>query len=83
MKRGEMTIGVIVGLAIALIVLVLILAILIPRFTTFGKSTSNQNTDSRICYKIGHCETSSCASGTAQPAPQAGWIDCTGTCCVP
>ncbi|HSU73160.1 MAG TPA: hypothetical protein VLJ21_04915 [Candidatus Binatia bacterium] len=91
MKRGEMSIGIIVGLAIALIVLILIIGILVPRFSLFGKGTNQAQTDleKRTCAKIGHCESQidptrpTCTTGTLKPKPTEGWIDCTGACCVP
>jgi|GEM_PF-5696201 len=85
MKRAEMSIGIIVGFAIALIVLLVITTLVVGRFNIFGRGTSEAQTgiESRTCAKIGHCESgTSCSSGVPRSNPQ-GWIDCAGTCCVP
>lgn len=88
MRRGEMSISIIIALVIALIVLLLILALVVPRFTLFGKGTTGTQTDidARTCAKVGHCESGTsgtCANGISKEKPAQGWIDCSGTCCVP
>ncbi len=86
MKRGDVSIGVIVGLAIALIVLILIMTLLITRFNLFGKGTGElqTGTEARLCSKQGSCNALPCPPGKAiAPVPSQGWIDCSANCCKP
>lgn len=86
MKRGDISIGVVVALVIALIVVLLLIGLLVTRFNLFGQGTSGLQTEAekRVCGKVGQCQSgTSCISGTnpVTPVPSQGWIDCTGICC--
>ncbi len=92
--KGEMSIGVVVALAIGLIILLLLMSVLVTRFNLFGKGTDEQQTgvESRLCSKVGTCHAdiidpvtkksiSPCPGKEAQVS--GGWIDCASNCCKP
>ncbi len=94
--KGEMSIGVVVALALGLIILLLLMGALVSKFNLFGKGTDEQQTgvESRICAKVGSCRaliidpvtkasSSPCPGKEATQVSTQGWIDCASTCCKP
>ena len=86
MKQGEMSIGVVVGLALALIILIVLMTLIITRFNLFNKGSGEieKGTDAQLCAKQGSCraDENPCA-GKAITPPASGWIDCAAVCCKP
>ncbi|MEK6849186.1 MAG: hypothetical protein AABY01_01300 [Nanoarchaeota archaeon] len=86
MTRGEMSIGIVVALALGLIILLILLGVVVSRVGIFGKSSENVAADANagLCFGKGQCIAKELPCTTpVSGMPISGWTDCSGTCCKP
>ena len=87
MTRGEMSIGIVVAMALGLIILLILLGVVVSRVGIFGKGSENVAADANagLCFGKGQCiaNKADCKTTIVEPTAPAGWTDCSGTCCKP
>ncbi|MBI4919372.1 hypothetical protein HY837_05540 [archaeon] len=89
MQKGETSaFNVIVGAAIALVILIIVVGIFtgnlgnwVKKFTEFVGIAGGESTENS-CWKQGYqCVYGSCPNGTNEKTRAGGWIDCVGGAC--